>query len=184
MIHSDHVRLIRRGIPTAAGSQPVWAEMGAGDGAFTLALAELLGSGAVIHTIDRDRRALERGAAETARRYPGVVVRPQALDFTGPLELPPLDGILMANSLHFVRDKEPLVRRLARLLRPGGRFLLVEYNVDRGNHWVPFPLSYPTWATLAARSGLAESALLDRVPSRFLGEIYSAMAVAPADLSL
>ena len=183
MNHSDHVRLIRPGIGAAVGEQRVWAEMGAGDGAFTLALAELLGSGAVIHTIDRDRRALERGAAETVRRFPGVVVRPQVLDFTGPLELPRLDGILMANSLHFVRDKESLVRNLAGLLRPGGRFLLVEYNVDRGNHWVPFPLSYPTWANLAARGGLAQPALLERVPSRFLGEIYSAMAVMPADPS-
>ncbi len=82
----------------------------------------------------------------------------------------------MANALHFVRDgdKEALVRRLAGWLKPGGRFLLVEYNVDHGNLWVPHPLSYGTWAVLAARAGLRDVALIGRRPSRFLREIYAA----------
>lgn len=179
MNHADHVRLLRPGIVPGADGGKVWAELGAGDGAFTLALAELLGAGAIIHTIDRDRRAIERGAADTARRYDGVTVRPQVADFTGEMELPPLDGLLMANSLHYVRDKEPLMRRLMSLIRPGGRFLLVEYNVDRGNHWVPYPLSYSTWAELSVRAGLETPALLGRVPSRFLNEIYAASAIKP-----
>ena len=40
MIHSDHVRLLRDGVPQAGG---VWADIGSGGGAFTLALADLLG---------------------------------------------------------------------------------------------------------------------------------------------
>ena len=128
--------------------------------------------------VDRDRRALERGAAETARLFPGVAIVPHPADFTASLALPPLDGLVMANSLHFIRDgdKEALLRRLRSHLKPGGRFLLVEYNVDRGNMWVPHPLSYDTWRELAARAGFAQVSLLARVPSRFLGEIYSALA--------
>ncbi len=42
MNHRDHINLIRNGI---AGQGNVWAELGSGDGAFTLALAELLGPG-------------------------------------------------------------------------------------------------------------------------------------------
>jgi SAM-dependent methyltransferase len=170
--HADHVALLRPGI-VGSGREAIWADLGAGDGAFSLALAELLGAG-TLYMVDRDRRALERGAAELAHRYPGVTVRPLVADFTHPLDLPPLDGLLMANSLHFVRDKEPLVRRLKFLLKPNGRFLLVEYNVDRGNLWVPHPLAYPTWAALAARVGFGRTEMLGRVPSRFLNEIYSA----------
>ena len=176
MNHADHVALLRSGVVTGPGA--LWADLGAGDGAFTRALADLLGPGGTIHMVDRDRRALERGAAETARLFPGVTIVPHPADFTASLALPPLDGLVMANSLHFIRDgdKEALLRRLRSHLKPGGRFLLVEYNVDRGNMWVPHPLSYDTWVALATRAGFTHVTLLARVPSRFLGEIYSALA--------
>ena len=177
MNHDDHVALLRPGVPVV--EEAIWADVGAGDGAFTLALAELLGPGATLHTIDRDRAALARGAAEVARRFPGVTVTPQAADFARSLDLPPLDGLVIANALHFVSDgdKTAVVRRLATYLKPGGRFLLVEYNVDRGNTWVPHPLAYDNWAALAARAGLSRVALIGRRPSRFLHEIYSATAL-------
>ena len=83
----------------------------------------------------------------------------------------------MANSLHYVRDKPTLLQRLRGYLRPAGRLLLVEYNVDAGNAWVPYPLSYPTWEALAQRNGFSATQLLERVPSRFLGEMYSAASL-------
>jgi SAM-dependent methyltransferase len=176
MNHPDHISLLRPAVE--ADLAAVWADLGAGEGAFTLALADLLGPGATIHTIDRDGRALARGAEEARRRFPGVVVQPQTADFTHPLDLPPLDGLVMANALHFVhdREKDALLARLVDYLKPGGRFLLVEYNVDRGNLWVPHPLSFETWVGLATRAGLSRPELIDRRPSRFLREIYSAAA--------
>jgi SAM-dependent methyltransferase len=112
-------------------------------------------------------------------RFPAARVHYLAADFTGPLALPPLDGVVMANALHFQRDQAAVVRALRGRLRPGGRLLLVEYNTDRGNHWVPYPLAYPTWAALARACGFADTRLLRTRPSRFLGEIYSALSVAP-----
>jgi hypothetical protein len=53
--------------------------------------------------------------------------------------------------------------------------LLVEYNVDSGNPWVPHPLSFETYRSLAPRAGFSEPRLLGTVPSRFLREIYSAL---------
>jgi SAM-dependent methyltransferase len=178
MNHQEHIALLKPGIDSSLAGA-AWADLGAGEGAFTLALAELLGPQTTLFVIDRDRRALERGAAEVARRYPAVDLRPLAAGFSRPLALPLLDGIVMANSLHFVRHKEPLLELLIAGLKPGGRFLLVEYNTDRGNLWVPHPLSFTTWADLATRVGLNDVRLLGRVPSRFLGEIYSAVATAP-----
>ena len=174
MDHRDHVSLLRRGTTTSRAPHGLWADFGSGTGAFTLALADLLGPGARIISIDRDAGALRVQQRAMQSRFPHAVVDYREADFTRPLDLPPLDGIVMANALHFQRDKEPLLRRLRAYLRPGGRLLLVEYNVDQGNLWVPHPLSFATWQTLAARCGFTHTEWLAAVPSRFLKEIYSA----------
>jgi SAM-dependent methyltransferase len=116
-------------------------------------------------------------------RFPEVEVHYLKSDFTRPLELPPLDGLVVANALHFLRDKDKAVRLLRDYLRPAGRFLVVEYNTDRGNHWVPHPFSYSTWQSIARRNGLQRTELLDTVPSSFLGEFYAAISCAPAAAS-
>ncbi len=180
MEHRDHVRLLSDGVPGRAGERPaVWADFGAWQGAFTLALAELLGPGAVIHAIDQEGRALRAQQAAMAARFPETRVSYHTADFTRRLELPPLDGLVMANSLHFIPDarKVEVVRLLKSYLREQGRMLLVEYNVDRGNPWVPHPLSYPTWERLAGECGFASTRLLARRPSSFLHEFYSAVSI-------
>ncbi|HMO97176.1 MAG TPA: class I SAM-dependent methyltransferase, partial [Tepidiformaceae bacterium] len=137
MDHNDHVNLIRRGVE-GAGSR--WADLGAGGGAFTLALADILGQGSDIIAIDRDAGALKRNATEMEKRFPGARVKYRTGDFTAPLEaLTNLDGIVMANSLHFQHNQAELVRRIRGYLRPGGRLVIVEYNVQRGNFAVPHP---------------------------------------------
>jgi SAM-dependent methyltransferase len=102
-----------------------------------------------------------------------------AAHFTRPLDLPSLNGVVMANSLHYVRDKEPVLRAVLNYLRPGGRLILVEYNADRGNPRVPHILSCCTWEALARRAGFIATNLLATVPSRFLGELFSAVSVRP-----
>jgi hypothetical protein len=64
------------------------------------------------------------------------------------------------------------------MLKPGGRLIVVEYNVERGNFAVPHPITYPQWAALAARAGFAETRLIGTVPSSFLKEFYSALSIA------
>jgi SAM-dependent methyltransferase len=178
MDHRDHVELLRGGVAGAGGT---WADVGAGDGAFTLALAELLGPGGRIIAVDRDRGALEENARAIAARFPGVGLETRRADFEGPLELPPLDGLVAANSLHFVaRDRQlQVVRLLASSLRPGGAFIVVEYDADHGNPWVPHPFSAASWERLAADAGLVGTNPIGRVPSRFLGAIYSAVSRRP-----
>ncbi|MBO0794721.1 MAG: methyltransferase domain-containing protein, partial [Ktedonobacteraceae bacterium] len=156
----------------------IWADLGSGGGAFTLALADLLGGRGQIYSVDKDRGALRAQESAMRTSFPAAVVHYLAADFTRPLELPPLDGIVMANALHFVRDKAPLLSRLHSYLRPGGRLLLVEYNADRGNFWVPYPFSYRNWERLADQAGFHSTRLLARRPSRFLGELYSALSLA------
>ncbi len=174
MDHRDPVRLRRDGVPDDGGT---WADLGSGEGAFTLALADLLGPGGSIHSVDRDARALGVQRQRLREAFPDVEVTALVADFTRPLDLPPLDGIVMANSLHFVREKVGVLRLVRGYLRPAGRLVLVEYDTDRGNPWVPYPLSLETWMTLAANAGFGETRALASVPSRFLGSIYSAVSV-------
>jgi SAM-dependent methyltransferase len=171
MNHADHVTLIRAGVTQPGGT---WADFGSGGGAFTLALADLLGPGATIYSIDRDTRAISEQEREMRARFPQTRARYITADFTKPLDLAPLDGIVMANSLHFVRAKAPVLQRIRAYLRPGGTLILVEYNADHGNLWVPHPLSYPAWEKLAIATGFKQTRLLATIPSRFLREIYAA----------
>jgi SAM-dependent methyltransferase len=126
--------------------------------------------------VDKDAGSLDRQRETFARRHPGARVHWLKADFTRPLELPHLDGLVMANSLHFQRDKRPVLHLVAAYLKPNGRFLLIEYDADRGNPWVPHPLSYRTWERVAAENGLSGTRLLHRVPSRHLDAIYSAVS--------
>jgi len=181
MNHDDHVRLIRAGVE---GTGPVWADLGSGSGAFTLALADLLGPAGVIHSIDRDPTALRTQADALRGRFPETTLHQVVDDFTRPLDLPTLDGVVMANSLHFVRDKLPVLVMVRGLLAPAGHLVLVEYDAERGNPWVPYPISARSWPALAAAAGFTATRELTRVPSRFLGAIYSALslpAAAPHD---
>jgi ubiquinone/menaquinone biosynthesis C-methylase UbiE len=171
MDHADHVRLLRGGV--ARGG--TWADLGAGTGAFTLALAELVGPEGDVIAVDRDRGALRD--LERALRPGSAAVRTLTADFTKPIDVPSLDGVVMANSLHFVRDKEAVLALVHRMLKPSGRLLLVEYDADRGNTWVPHPMSFETWRALADANGFAGTRKLESVPSRFLGRIYSAESV-------
>ena len=100
MDHADHVRLLRDGVGDARGG--TWADVGAGSGAFTLALADLLGPGARIVAVDRDAGALREAARAVAARFPETRLDARVADLEHPLELPPLDGLIAANSLHFI----------------------------------------------------------------------------------
>jgi ubiquinone/menaquinone biosynthesis C-methylase UbiE len=170
--HSDLVALLEDGITKRGGR---WAELGAGEGNFTQALADLLGPEAHITAVDRDAGALKRLSERMGKR-----VETKIANFTGPLGLSELDGIVMANSLHFVRDKAPVLASVRRMLRSGGALIVVEYGTDRGNPWVPHPFSYERWATMAAESGFKKTRLLRTIPSRHFGSMYSAVSYAPS----
>jgi ubiquinone/menaquinone biosynthesis C-methylase UbiE len=173
---SELVGLLRGGVDAKGGR---WADLGAGDGAFTLALAELLGPGAHITAVDRDAGSLREAAAAMGKRFPATRFDVMRADFTRPLELASVDGVVMANSLHFVRDKRPVLERVKSLLRPGGRLIVVEYGANRGNPWVPHPFSFDRWEQMAAEAGFEGTRLLGSVPSRYLGSMYSAVTFVP-----
>ncbi len=175
MNHKDYVNLLRGAIASPGGT---WADLGSGSGAFTLALAELVGSTAKIYSIDKDQSALREQTHAMQSHFPNLNVVYKMDDFTRPLELSPLDDIVMANALHFIAPDQKLtiLKSLKGYLRPGGRFILVEYNVDKGNYWVPYPVSFSSWETIARQCGFANTRLVSTHPSHFLKEFYSAVS--------
>jgi len=159
MNHAQRIQLIGPGI---AGK--TWADLGAGSGALTLALLEILGPSGQVYAVDKNLRGLPKHPQITATRA----------DFTRPLRLPPLDGILMANSLHYVRDQASLLEGLKGYLQPGGRVLIVEYQDRRPSPWVPYPVSYEQLSEVATKAGFSVLKIGTQ-PSDFGGNIYAAL---------
>ncbi len=186
MNHTDHVQLIEAGIERDQGG--VWADFGAGSGAFTLALRDIAGPDIELIAVDRDRPSLQTLRVAMERRFSGTRLRLLEADITGCMALPPLDGIIAANAIHYVpaQDQEALLRRWNGYLRPEGRLVVVEYDATNGNPWVPYPLSYGVFGELARAAGFAEPALLGVRSSRWLAPMYAALtfpiaAMAPAE---
>lgn len=172
MTDAEALALLRAAVPAADGE--TWADLGAGTGTFTRAVAALVGDEGRVFAVDADDRAL---AALRTRVPRATLVR---ADVTRPLPLPPLDGVVMANVLHFVRDAEGVLARVAALLRPGGRLVLVEYEGRRPSRWVPYPVSAARFRELVAGAGLAPPSVAATRPSAFGGEMYVAVAARPA----
>lgn len=174
MDRAEMVTLIQDGVPPGPGT---WADLGAGTGNFTWALSELLAPESVIYAVDRDARAIQHQQALIDSTTPAVAIRPMQADFTQPLKLPHLDGILMANALHFIRDQPRVLRDVLGYLAPGGRFLLVEYAVESPLRYVPYPVPLTRFAALAADSGLTVPRLVRtrRSPSSGI-VLYAAVA--------
>jgi precorrin-6B methylase 2 len=170
----DARALIAAAIPRPGGT---WADFGAGDGTFTRALVDLLGPNSRIYAVDRDESAVASLAQWATRHAPNVTA--VLADVTNPLEIPgldALDGMLLANVLHFIRDADGVLTRLANRLRPGGRVVIVEYDRRRASRWVPYPIPPGRLVELARSAGLTMPHITATRPSMFGGTLYAAAA--------
>jgi ubiquinone/menaquinone biosynthesis C-methylase UbiE len=147
-----------------------WCDLGSGRGTFTMALAHLLAPGSTIHAVDIDQRALER----IPDQHDGVEIRKIFGDLqSSSFRLPPVDGILMANVLHFIRGQQVFLRRL---LSVADRFLIVEYERTKPNPWGPYPVDFERLRHLFSEAGVERVQKVTTRPSLFGGTMYSALA--------
>jgi|SRR5579863_2324020 len=129
--------------------QTTWADLGCGKGLFTRALAGLLYQGSTIYAVDKDISSFQQSS------FPNLAItKTIESDFVrDDLNLQNLDGILMANALHFVRNKKSFIEKLIPWFHDIPVFLLVEYDTDLSNPWVPYPLSFETLKKLFTELG-------------------------------
>ena len=167
------IALIRGAVTRPGG---LWADLGAGSGVFTRALASLVGPSGTVYAVDNDAGAL-RELDRYASAAPAAKIRTMLGDFTRSLELPPLDGVLVANALHYVpyADQPTVMGRIASLLTDGAPIVVVEYDRRHANQWVPYPITPATLTTLARDAGLSMPTVLGTRPSRYSGAMYSAV---------
>jgi ubiquinone/menaquinone biosynthesis C-methylase UbiE len=169
----EAVALIRAAVVEEGGT---WADLGAGTGVFTRALASLVGRSGTVYAVDRDASGL-RELARAPRGGSAAAIRTMVGDFSERLDLPRLDGVVVANALHYIpyAEQARVMRDVASLVMDGGPIVVVEYDRREANRWVPYPISPSALARLAADAGLSPPELLATRPSRFSGTIYSAV---------
>jgi SAM-dependent methyltransferase len=172
VIEADAVALLG-GRPMRDGKPAKWADLGCGEGTFTLALATLLPAGSVIHGLDRNASALRRIPGEHA----GVSIVTHVGDFAAPpWPFDALDGVLLANSLHYVRNQSAFIHACAPAMNHPGRFLIVEYDTDQANRWVPYPLSRTALRELFQTAGYSAMEFLGSRPSTYQrAALYAAL---------
>jgi ubiquinone/menaquinone biosynthesis C-methylase UbiE len=153
-------------------AKTTWADMGCGSGLFTVALSNLLAPGSIIYAIDKNALALKK-----LHQPNNIIVEKLQADFIQDhLNLGNLDGILMANSIHFAEEKISFIYKLRKYLKANGSFVIVEYDTDISNQWVPFPISYHSLQRLFTELGYRSFHKIHESPSRYQhANIYSVL---------
>jgi len=91
------------------------------------------------------------------------------------LPLTSLDGILMANSFHYIRDKQKLIKKLETYFSASPTFLIVEYDTTRLSLWVSYPINFQNLHQLFSTLRYGDINKLSEMPSCFGGRLYSAL---------
>jgi len=139
-----------------------WADLGCGTGTFTLALASILESDSSILAVDADQSALNK----IPTGFNQITISTQKADFVNDvLQARNLQGVLMANSLHFVKDKTTFLNKLKPYLAPNACFLVIEYDSDVANQWVPHPVSFDALNKLFSEASYKSIHKLNTRPS-------------------
>lgn len=173
MLIKDAIRLL--GDLSFDPDQPeIWADLGCGEGFFTKILASLLPAHSTIFAVDQQLPARKIVVDRE------VDIQMIKADFEQDnLIMPALDGLLMANSLHYIADKRAWLQRIRQHFKGQGKFIIVEYDIIESNPWVPYPINYKQLEQLFLDMGystLRQSGVYRSIYGR--GNMYAAIIAA------
>jgi ubiquinone/menaquinone biosynthesis C-methylase UbiE len=168
MIVADAVKLINHQ-QIWSNEASHWADLGCGTGLFTKALASILTAGSLITAVDKNNDSLKN----LKGTYNDVTVETLQQDFTTITLDTPLDGILMANSLHYVTSQNNFIKHLKTQVKKEGSIIIVEYDTEKSNPWVPYPVNYNKLKMLFEENGFINIEPIGRQKSVYGAVIYS-----------
>lgn len=102
-------------------------DIGCGPGLTTLDLADRVGPSGRVRAVDASPRMLEVLGTESSRRGRQNILGIKADVERLPDDLDPVDGVFARWVLCFLREPEAVIEAAARVLRRGGRFVVMDY---------------------------------------------------------
>lgn len=135
------------------------ADVGCGEGYFTLRLAKAVGTTGQVFAVDIDKKTLEKlqKAADRNHLTNVVIVLSEPAD----TKLMPesVDAVFICDVIHEVTDSQlrpPLVRSAVRAIKPGGFLYLIDYHKSRDVPFDPYEklVSRDDLCRLCADAGL------------------------------
>ena len=129
------------------------ADIGAGEGYYTVRLAERVGSRGRVLAQDIDGKALARlGVRVERERLDNVSIKPGAVDDP---RLPDasFDRIFLVHMFHEVTEPYAFLWRLRPALRPGGKVIVVDNDRPTDRHGIPPAMLFCEFAAVGFRLG-------------------------------
>ena len=127
----------------------VAADIGAGDGKYTLAALERVGAAGRVYATEIDAKKLEELKAQVAKRKLGNVVVVESKEADTNLPAGCCDAIFLRHVYHHLTKPAEFDASLVRSLKPGGRLAIIDFPAragldpvegvpsNRGGHGIP-----------------------------------------------
>jgi ArsR family transcriptional regulator len=135
-------------------------DMGAGEGAFSLLLAQRAKQ---VIAVDASEKMIEVGREQAARHGVGNIEFRQGDMEEVPIESASADLVFFSQSLHHALHPERAIQEAARILRPGGRIVILDLLKHRfeearelyADEWLGF--SESEMETMLSRAGFSDT---------------------------
>jgi ubiquinone/menaquinone biosynthesis C-methylase UbiE len=109
------------------------ADIGAGSGVFTLALARAVRPGGKVYAVEVDEKLIQHitevGTEQGVTNIEGVYA-----EYNDPLLPPGIELAFIHDVLHHIQDRATYLKNLAGYLKAGGRVAVIDFKPGAGGH--------------------------------------------------